>query len=1129
MTFAADEKGKLILRDGKLFVGRPEDSICACCKCCWEILSVYGCPAPAVTLSDSGNVSVTFQDSANCEPDYCKITDEEIGDKTPCNLPQGVYLTKKWVLKKTTSLKVKLIVTVSSKERWGLWHGGGATVSISSCVGSYSVTGSSADSGEPTEEEDPENPPKCPMKTVIAEETLILKPACWTLNVSIGGGWLGLNMKNASCQISFEFDGDGPEGCDDPMCSTVNCEAVPGRSFGACIASKLNTISNEKPKSISDCVDACTSDCQEQTYYCCTLPKKDAVLKECTEFKYRICDSILPPLELSDTGPYYPSKDACQQDDENDCRITFNCENYECISVIGHGGEYDNINDCRAVCDPPEKRYECNKNYECIESTNTDAPYETIEDCIADCEEAPKKYRCSPGGDCYATPDGEYNTYEDCAGDINSPCYIGDLGFYCCYNDEPELATSASCQYGPCETPGRKAFGPSSRQRCDYNCQKFKCFMDLCDIGNCEPDVNGSYITRQKCLQQCTTDLPPNQPDEDCGFAKQTFTAPGEYTIVTNKGAKRICIAYRSINNKPVKMDYTYIVPNSCDDPNGLVKNNFGAWIGKKDCACPDLMPPGFGAMFDEVDFRKAQFIKPLGVKEFVVKIYAPCPESEFEVIVECGRCQAIDGADPNKIKGGCCAEDPEDGIIKCLAEMVTEAKCREFDGRWFGSCIECDTEDDKVDCETDFWACCDNGNCQNMTETQCDKRRDAAPPENRPFVIFYRGNKCIATDNPTGLQEEDIECPLPPNRGACCFQDWKKIGIISTIDVVDNILVNGIPIVNFDIIYCPVDSSGYPCTYGSVNVEVTKKQLHILSINLNAIPGLSPAKFPTKTVVTDITLPYSNCTGTSAGGGTSVSTQVIPLNNEMYVEIYQPPMTLLNNTSNISVDIIVSSEEDLYSVNTHLNSIAAVVENGKIIAIYTNYSNCLDDVLETDCGQGNPADPFGGLSNQLAFGKFAKQKRCTDIDCDTYTVDVLINKVALLLNMEDIPNTSINNLSINHVPAYQYQPRKFSLPAPNTQSIIAKSTADADDYESGPGTELKKLLKTIGITATKTCSCNSRAKTMDKWGPDICEQRIEEILGWLREEAAKRKLPFIDMVGKLLIKRAIRNARKKL
>jgi hypothetical protein len=79
-----------------------------------------------------------------------------------------------------------------------------------------------------------------------------------------------------------------------------------------------------------------------------------------------------------------------------------------------------------------------------------------------------------------------------------------------------------------------------------------------------------------------------------------------------------------------------------------------------------------------------------------------------------------------------------------------------------------------------------------------------------------------------------------------------------------------------------------------------------------------------------------------------------------------------------------------------------------------------------------------------------------------------------------------------------------------------------------GAGTEMKALLAKIGIVASPTCSCNKRAKVMDEKGCDWCEEHIEEIDGWLAEEAKKRKLPYLSLAGKALIHLAIRRARKK-
>jgi hypothetical protein len=81
-----------------------------------------------------------------------------------------------------------------------------------------------------------------------------------------------------------------------------------------------------------------------------------------------------------------------------------------------------------------------------------------------------------------------------------------------------------------------------------------------------------------------------------------------------------------------------------------------------------------------------------------------------------------------------------------------------------------------------------------------------------------------------------------------------------------------------------------------------------------------------------------------------------------------------------------------------------------------------------------------------------------------------------------------------------------------------------------GPGTELTELLALAGVVAQRGCKCKERAREMDDnefRQPGWCEANIETIVGWLREEATKRKLPFVDVAGRLLVKRAIRNARR--
>jgi len=79
----------------------------------------------------------------------------------------------------------------------------------------------------------------------------------------------------------------------------------------------------------------------------------------------------------------------------------------------------------------------------------------------------------------------------------------------------------------------------------------------------------------------------------------------------------------------------------------------------------------------------------------------------------------------------------------------------------------------------------------------------------------------------------------------------------------------------------------------------------------------------------------------------------------------------------------------------------------------------------------------------------------------------------------------------------------------------------------SGPGTELKRLLSWIGIKPSRECSCTRRALLMDHQGCEWCRQNLKQIVGWLREEAENRKLPFSETAARLLIRLAIRRAER--
>ena len=104
----------------------------------------------------------------------------------------------------------------------------------------------------------------------------------------------------------------------------------------------------------------------------------------------------------------------------------------------------------------------------------------------------------------------------------------------------------------------------------------------------------------------------------------------------------------------------------------------------------------------------------------------------------------------------------------------------------------------------------------------------------------------------------------------------------------------------------------------------------------------------------------------------------------------------------------------------------------------------------------------------------------------------------------------------------------KCLLPVVSAKSLrICKAAA----FTCLAGSELKAMLAgwPLRIVASPDCKCNQRARYMDERGCDWCEspEGMTEIMGFLRESAEERGLPFLDLPARLLVRRAIANARK--
>lgn len=92
----------------------------------------------------------------------------------------------------------------------------------------------------------------------------------------------------------------------------------------------------------------------------------------------------------------------------------------------------------------------------------------------------------------------------------------------------------------------------------------------------------------------------------------------------------------------------------------------------------------------------------------------------------------------------------------------------------------------------------------------------------------------------------------------------------------------------------------------------------------------------------------------------------------------------------------------------------------------------------------------------------------------------------------------------------------------------IRTYTASPLGITSGPGWELRNLIARFGLRPAANCKCYQHMAEMNQRGPDWCEQNMDTITEWLRVEAERAGLMFSELGAHVLIRRAIRNARKK-
>ena len=151
--------------------------------------------------------------------------------------------------------------------------------------------------------------------------------------------------------------------------------------------------------------------------------------------------------------------------------------------------------------------------------------------------------------------------------------------------------------------------------------------------------------------------------------------------------------------------------------------------------------------------------------------------------------------------------------------------------------------------------------------------------------------------------------------------------------------------------------------------------------------------------------------------------------------------------------------------------------------------------------------------------------QRCKERNVDPEKVKGCIFKehesglVEIDIEHKDYPHPT--NKSLENV-------KKELFSRPPTNKTLSDNYNQKEDTEEGVGTELKALLSYMNIKANPNCSCNAKAKTMNKNGVNWCKDNKDTIIGWLEEEAKKRKLPFIRYGAKKILDLAIYRAEKK-
>lgn len=289
--------------------------------------------------------------------------------------------------------------------------------------------------------------------------------------------------------------------------------------------------------------------------------------------------------------------------------------------------------------------------YECREAASSaGGPTYNSPSCDGQCPETPLCCLEEPCGPCQVCVDGQCVPCPEGFTCVNGSCVPlpPQDSWYCCFSEDN---SETYCQEGPCPE-GRLASGPHANSlECDQDCQPHKCVQYDCGGADCEASATGEHPTREHCLEQCEGVDPSTTPcvvtriggDGECPCEYSGGPGTHSFFFSIDAAARRrvgnsVCVSYVTRGGHPINVSiWAPTLGPDCEVVNPRNSQGVSGWRGCGQQDCPNARPPG--EIVGGPSGRILWLAKQQGVTEFEVQVIAPCPDTEWEIVVLCGDC----------------------------------------------------------------------------------------------------------------------------------------------------------------------------------------------------------------------------------------------------------------------------------------------------------------------------------------------------------------------------------------------------------------------------------------------------------------------------------------------------------